>query len=74
MKISAAESVRVSEALLKSQQVADLLGVSIYYIHDHTRGGKEPVLPAFKIGKNSVRYRRSDVEAWIAKLAEPSKA
>ena len=69
-----ADSVRNGEALLNSRQVAALLGVGLCYVTDHTRGKREPVLPGFKIGRNSVRYRPSDVAAWIDALARKSSA
>ena len=60
----------VAGSLLNSKQAAEFLGVSIYYVLEHTRGKREPILRSFKIGRNSRRFRLSDLEAWVDGLAK----
>jgi hypothetical protein len=62
------------DVLLNSRQVAEMLNVSIFYVDNHTRDQQEPVIPCFKIGKNSRRFRRADVRAFIARLAKQKAA
>jgi len=54
----------VTEALMTRKQVAALFGVSTITIIRLQESGK---LPAVRIGAGSIRYRRSDVEQFIAK-------
>ena len=64
--------------ILTADEVAALLQISKRQVYElakpRTQSGdvrKHP-LPALRIGK-SVRFRRSDVEAWIEKLVETNK-
>jgi predicted DNA-binding transcriptional regulator AlpA len=60
--------------LLTTDEVAALLRVSKRHIYeltqDRTRSGdlRENPLPCIRLGA-SVRFRKSDVEAWIERLA-----
>ena len=54
------------ERLLNARQVADRLGVSERFISDHTTR-RSPRIPAVKLGK-LIRYRRADVDLFMAEL------
>lgn len=54
------------ERLLNARQVADRLGVSERFIRDHTTR-RSPRIPAVKLGK-LIRYRRADVDVFMAEL------
>jgi excisionase family DNA binding protein len=54
------------ERLLNARQVADRLGVSERFIRDHTTR-RSPRIPAVKLGK-LIRYRRADVDLFMAEL------
>jgi predicted DNA-binding transcriptional regulator AlpA len=60
--------------ILTAAEVASLLRISKRHVFElaqpRTRSGdiRENPLPCVRLGK-SVRFRRSDVEAWIEKLA-----
>lgn len=66
-------STPMREPLLTVDEVAELLQLSEYQIYElakpRTRSGlmREHPLPSVKIGR-SVRYRRSDIDAWLEKL------
>lgn len=51
------------ERLLTPKEVADILTVSVTWVLDHS-SRRRPHLPAVRLGK-LVRYRRTDVEAFI---------
>lgn len=51
-------------ALLTRQQVADLLGISLVTLW---RWDQEGRLPALRLGPQTVRYRREDIDEFIAK-------
>ena len=59
--------------ILTVNEVASLLRVSIWHVYEltqpRTKSGdiREHPLPCLRFGK-SVRFRRSDLEAWIEKL------
>jgi excisionase family DNA binding protein len=48
--------------------VARLLAVSLSTVKRLRASGEGP--PAIKVGKRAIRYRRSDVEAWLRRRAE----
>ena len=54
------------ERLLNARQVADRLGVSERWVRDHTTR-RSPKIRAIKLGP-LVRYRRADVEVFMASL------
>lgn len=54
------------ERLLNARQVADRLGVSERWVRDHTTR-RTPKIRAIKLG-TLVRYRRADVELFMASL------
>ena len=54
------------ERLLNARQVAERLGVSERFIRDHTTR-RSPRIPAVKLGK-LIRYRRADVDVFMAEL------
>jgi excisionase family DNA binding protein len=56
----------VEGPLLTAREVADELGVSAETILRWTRGGK---LPAVRLPSGALRYRRSELLAWIDERA-----
>lgn len=56
----------MTESMLTVQQVADMLGVSIYHIY--RLKDKPGGIPAYKIGR-CVRFKPSEVEAYISSQA-----
>ena len=54
------------ERLLKPKEVAEMLCVSVAWVLDHSSGRRAPHLPSVKLGK-AVRFRREDIEQFIAK-------
>lgn len=52
------------EKLLTTKQVADLLGVHEHTIVEWRRHGLAD-LPYLKLGSRAIRYRWSDVAAWL---------
>ncbi len=57
---------RKSSEFLSPSQVADRLGVSVWALIVWRRQGKGPQF--IKLGPNSVRYPRVDLDAFIASL------
>ena len=55
----------MENTLLTIAEVADILRVSRQFVTDHSNGRSLPRIPRVKIGK-SVRFRRSDIDAFIA--------
>lgn len=55
----------ITDPLLDDKQVSELTGISVgtlrWWRHDGTHGPRW-----FKLGPRAVRYRTSDVEAWIS--------
>jgi excisionase family DNA binding protein len=54
-----------SEALLTVRDVAELLGLSVGSVY-HLISQKR--IPVVKLSSRCVRFRRSDIDAWIASL------
>ena len=52
------------DKLLEAQEVADLLGVPVRWVREHTRSGSIPHVP---LGRY-VRYDRGDVLEWVESL------
>ena len=53
----------MSDTLLNTEEAAQLLGVSKFYLErDRWRGAE---IPFVKIGNRMVRYRRTDLDAYI---------
>lgn len=58
-------SVRAAaDRLLEADEVAELLGVPVRWVREHTRSGSIPHVP---LGRY-VRYDRGDVLAWVESL------
>jgi excisionase family DNA binding protein len=57
-----------SGELMTEAAVARLLAVSLSTVKRLRASGEGP--PAIKVGKRAIRYRRSDVEAWLRRRAE----
>lgn len=57
-----------ADALLTTTEVAQLLRVSRTFVYTETREG---ALPAIRLGR-AVRYRRSDVDNYLAQRAQDS--
>ena len=58
--------------LLNTREAAEYLRVSTWFVLDHTRGGKEPIIPNFMLSRNSRRFVREDLDRFVAKLAAKS--
>lgn len=58
----------VAERLMTMRELSDLLGVSMSTIYSWRCRGEGPA--GYRVGK-FVRFRRSDVEAWLERIAEP---
>lgn len=56
----------MEESLLKPKDVADLLNISLHTLASWRRQTNPHDLPWIEVG-GSVRYRRSDVQAWLNK-------
>lgn len=55
--------VRAPSDYLSTRELADLLGVSVQYCKMGRIRGDGP--PYLRLAANAIRYRRSDVEAWL---------
>lgn len=53
----------MSKGLLNTREAADLLGVSMSFLERDRWAGAR--IPYIKIGSRAVRYRRSDLDAYI---------
>jgi excisionase family DNA binding protein len=52
----------VNEPLLTARQVAEVLGMSAAWVLDRFEAGE---LPGFKLSGRAVRFRASEVAAWL---------
>lgn len=59
-----------SEPLLKTAEVAPSLGLTAKALEGRRKRGVSP--PFVMIGPKSVRWRRSEIDAWLAKCARQS--
>jgi excisionase family DNA binding protein len=50
------------DPLLTARDVAELLGLSIASVLRRWRAGE---LPGFRLSSNVLRFRRSDIDAWL---------
>lgn len=57
------QSMSSDDRLLTAEQVAEQLAYSVHHIHRLKREGK---LNGFMLGGNSLRFRRSEVDRFIA--------
>jgi excisionase family DNA binding protein len=57
------------ERLLTVREVASLLGLSVGSVY-HLISQKR--IPVVKLSSRCVRFRRSDIDAWIASLMRPA--
>ena len=55
------------ERLLTPKEVAEILGVSVAWVLDHS-SRRRPLFPSVKLGK-PVRFRRGEVEEFIRECA-----
>ena len=60
------------EPLLKAKQVAHLLDVSDDWVWDHSTR-RPPFLPAIWLSPGALRFRRSDIDAFIAERERLSR-
>ena len=60
-----------NNGVLTSQQVADLLGVSLSWVYLHIQPGAKPRLPHLRMG-TVVRFRRSQIEEFLQNREEPA--
>ena len=58
------------DPLLTVPELANYLGVPVATIYGWRYRGEGP--PGFRVGRH-LRYRRSDVEAWITKQRQPEQ-
>jgi excisionase family DNA binding protein len=50
------------EPLLTARDVAERLGVDVGWIYDEWQAGR---LPGFRLGSRMLRFRWSEIEAWL---------
>jgi excisionase family DNA binding protein len=53
-------------ALLKPEEVADILSVPVSWVYSNAESGK---LPSLRVGKYR-RFRRDEIENWLEKQRE----
>lgn len=57
-------------SMLTEEQAAEYIGMSTHYLRcDRSRGtvkGRTPGPAFIKLGRNKVRYRREDLDAWLS--------
>jgi predicted DNA-binding transcriptional regulator AlpA len=63
------------EPLMTPQDVCSLLQITLPALRELTRTrtkyrSRNPVIPHFKLHKKALRFRRSDVEAWLNQIAQ----
>ncbi len=56
-----------TDPLLTTAQAAELLGVSKRWLENRRRSGDQPIF--VRLSDNTIRYRRVDLDEWIATLA-----
>jgi excisionase family DNA binding protein len=61
----------VSERLLTTRQVADYLGVSPETVLRRWRSGE---LPGYRLASNVLRFRESEIEAWLESCTRPGRS
>ena len=54
--------------ILTAQEVAAMLGISKRQVYELAKESKNPI-PSIRI-RTSVRFRKSDVDGWVARLVE----
>jgi hypothetical protein len=59
----------VSDRLVDARAIAELLGVPISWVRDHTRSDEIPHVP---LGRY-VRYQEAVVLAWVDSIAKPGR-
>lgn len=59
------------DRLMTTAEVAEYLGIPVSTLYQWRYRGTAP--PAAKLGKHT-RYRRSDVDAWVAEHVAPTPA
>lgn len=60
----------LKDPLLRADQVAEYLGIAVKTLYNMRLRGEGP--PAFKLGGTAapIRYRKSDVDAWLEEHRE----
>jgi excisionase family DNA binding protein len=58
----------VSDPLLTAREVSELLGLSTPSILRRWRSGE---LPGFRLSSNVLRFRRSEIDAWLEEHRGP---
>jgi excisionase family DNA binding protein len=58
----------MTERLLTARELAEWIGVSTETVLRWTRARK---LPAVRLPGGALRYRESDIEAWVAQRCQP---
>ena len=58
---------RLDDRLLSADEVAELLGMSAYWVREQTRKRR---IPFVALGPKVRKYRRSSLQAWLAESEE----
>lgn len=58
--------MRQRTPLLTAAEVAEWLGISKGWVHDHSARGKQPQLPYVRLG-GQIRFEEAAIEEWIAR-------
>lgn len=59
----------IEDRLLTAPEVAEILAVPTRWVREHTRTGS---IPSVRLGRY-VRYRRGEIEEWIAEQSSGGK-
>lgn len=68
--LTSAQTIELREPLLSQKTVATLLGISPRSLEAWRRPDSSDGPPFIRISKRCVRYRLSDVQAWLARRAQ----
>jgi len=51
--------------LLDTRQTASLIALSDFFVREHSVGEVEPRIPFIRLGRNRIRFRVSDLKAFM---------
>ena len=60
----------MNDRLLTTREVADYLGFSPETVLRRYRAGE---IPGIRLGSNVLRFRHSDLEAWLEECSQPGR-
>jgi len=66
-------TIDLPDVLLDTREAAARMGIAAATLHWWRWNGSPDQPPALRVGKRSVRYRASDVAAWIASRESKAK-